>query len=77
MDGGIDKAYMNMFPGIQQILQSKMRSSSQTPTSILGRKYFPLGSSMIHEISNKYSIISALLCFFHKIYLVPIMHIML
>ena len=59
MDGGIDKAYMNMFPGIQKTLQFKMRSSSQVPTSILGRKYLPLGSAMIHRISDSYSIISA------------------
>jgi len=59
MDGGIDKSYMQMFPGIQQLVQRKMINSTRTPTSLLGRKYLPIGAALSHKISDDYTLICA------------------
>lgn len=44
MDGGIDAAYMEMWPGIEQKAKSAMRQLGFE--SKLGRPYLPLGSAM-------------------------------
>lgn len=45
MDGGIDIYYMQLFPGIQNIVQDKIRSFGII--SALGRPMLPIGSAMI------------------------------
>jgi len=64
MDGGIDLAYMKMFDGIQQSVQNKMRKSEKIPLSKLGRKYLPIGASMLYKIDNNNSLVSAPTMFF-------------
>jgi O-acetyl-ADP-ribose deacetylase (regulator of RNase III) len=59
MDGGIDLMYMKMFDGIQKRVQTQMRNYQETPLSLLGRKYLPIGSSMLHKISDGESLICA------------------
>lgn len=59
LDGGSDSAYIRMFQGIQQIAQHKMKNSSEIPLSLVGKKYLPIGASMIHKISEEYSLIFA------------------
>jgi O-acetyl-ADP-ribose deacetylase (regulator of RNase III) len=59
MDGGIDFAYCKMFKGIQQYVQENMRNNPCTPTSLLGRKYLPVGSAILNKISNDCYLISA------------------
>lgn len=59
MDGGIDLSYTKMFNGIQKQLQFIMRNNHKTPTSLLGRKYLPIGGALIHKINDKCSIIAA------------------
>lgn len=59
MDGGVDYAYMRMFPNIQQKVQMKMRTSDKPPISFLGRKYLPVGASMKYKIDENYYLISA------------------
>jgi O-acetyl-ADP-ribose deacetylase (regulator of RNase III) len=51
MDGGIDKAYMNMFKGIQQIVQKKLRTLG-APKTKLGRFYLPVGSGLLTRIDG-------------------------
>ena len=45
MDGGIDIYYMQLFPGIQNTVQNKIRSYNIM--SALGRPVLPIGSAMI------------------------------
>ena len=45
MDGGIDMYYMQLFPGIQNTVQDKIRSFGII--SALGRPILPIGSAMI------------------------------
>lgn len=59
LDGGSDSAYIRMFNGIQKIAQHKMRNYEGMPVSLVGKKYLPIGASMIHKISNEYSLIFA------------------
>jgi O-acetyl-ADP-ribose deacetylase (regulator of RNase III) len=59
MDGGIDLAYSRMFKGIQQQVQSQINRDPQIPTSLLGRKYLPVGGALLSRISNEYSLIAA------------------
>lgn len=51
MDGGIDMYYMQLFPGIQKIVQDKIRSFGIT--SALGRPVLPIGSAMIVQTGSK------------------------
>jgi len=59
MDGGIDLAYSRMFKGIQQCVQYQMNNDPRIPTSLLGRKYLPIGGSLLYNINNEYSLIAA------------------
>jgi O-acetyl-ADP-ribose deacetylase (regulator of RNase III) len=58
MDGGIDMAYLRMFSwgsnvrSFQYYLQEKMRTQKDTPNSLLGRKYLPIGAAMCNEVPN-------------------------
>lgn len=57
MDGGIDAAYMAMFPGVQQAVQAKIRSLGRTTT--LGRHYLPVGSAVVVPVGFESALISA------------------
>jgi O-acetyl-ADP-ribose deacetylase (regulator of RNase III) len=59
MDGGIDLAYSRMFRGIQQSVQAQMNSYPQVPTSLLGRKYLPVGGALLNKITDEYYLIAA------------------
>ena len=50
-DGGIDAAYSYIFRGLQKIAQSKLNKDIPYST-ILGRKYLPIGSAMVVEVEN-------------------------
>lgn len=58
-NGGIDAAYMRMFPNIEEIAQKQMRGNPNTPVSKLGNKFLPVGSSMLIKISERHNLISA------------------
>ena len=57
MDGGIDKAYMEMFPDIQKKVQTTIRKHGKT--SLLGRFYLPIGSAIIIKATDGQYLISA------------------
>ncbi len=50
MDGGIDMYYMQLFPGIQQSVQQRIRSFGVT--SALGRHMLPVGSAILVSTGN-------------------------
>lgn len=58
MDGGIDLAYMHMFPDIQKRVQQSIRTNSPY-TSYLGRKFIPVGSAITVPAINDHLLISA------------------
>lgn len=45
MDGGIDMVYMQLFPGIQKIVQDRIKTFDIT--TALGRPVIPIGSAML------------------------------
>jgi len=59
MDGGIDKSYMRMFRGIEEYVQNKLSLCQNAPISVNGRKYLPVGCSMVSRIDANYDLISA------------------
>jgi O-acetyl-ADP-ribose deacetylase (regulator of RNase III) len=50
MDGGIDAAYMEMFPGIQAKVQNKIRELGHLTT--LGRPYLSIGSAIVVPVDR-------------------------
>jgi len=58
MDGGIDRAYMNMFPGIQQQVQRIIKQCSPF-LSNFGRPFLPIGSAITVLIDEHNALISA------------------
>ena len=58
MDGGIDLSLSrNIFPGIEQIVRNQVKLHGKT--NLLGRKYLPVGSSIIIPYDNLKSLIVA------------------
>ena len=57
MDGGIDAAYMAMFPGVQTAVQSQIRSLGKT--TALGRHYLPVGSAVVVPVGFGCTLVSA------------------
>jgi O-acetyl-ADP-ribose deacetylase (regulator of RNase III) len=51
MDGGIDRVYSEIFPGIQKTVQSKIKHFNLETS--LGRFYLPIGSSIIVSTGNR------------------------
>jgi O-acetyl-ADP-ribose deacetylase (regulator of RNase III) len=51
MDGGIDMFYMQMFPGIQNIVQDRIKTFDIT--TALGRYVLPIGSAMLVKTGNE------------------------
>ncbi len=58
MDGGIDKAYMGMFNGIQHLVQRTIRDVSPY-RSLLGRPFLPIGSAILVQPDQNNYLISA------------------
>lgn len=50
MDGGIDMVYMQMFPGIQDTVQARIKTFNIT--TALGRYTLPIGSAMLVPTGN-------------------------
>ena len=50
MDGGIDKVYSEIFPGIQKKVQDKIKTFNLETT--LGRNYLPIGSAITVQTGN-------------------------
>ena len=57
MDGGLDAAYMTMFPGVQPAVQAKIRDLGRRTN--LGRFYLPVGSAVVVSVGAGYSLVSA------------------
>jgi len=57
MDGGIDAAYMRMFPGCQTAVQSKIRQLGRLTQ--LGRPYLPVGCALWIPVQDATMLISA------------------
>jgi len=51
MDGGIDMFYMQMFPGIQNDVQDRIKTFGIT--TVLGRYALPVGSAMLVKTKDK------------------------
>lgn len=49
MDGGVDAAYSEMFPGIQKLIQSKIKSYPFR--TALGLSYLPIGSAILADLN--------------------------
>jgi O-acetyl-ADP-ribose deacetylase (regulator of RNase III) len=47
MDGGIDKAYMTLFPGIQERVKANVETLGFQ--SLLGRSYLPIGKAIVTD----------------------------
>ena len=57
LDGGLDAAYMKMFPDIQKKVQDKIRTLGKT--TALGRYYLPIGSAIVVPVQNNCTLVSA------------------
>ena len=57
MDGGIDAAYMEMFPGVQRAVQAKIRMLGNR--TALGRYYQPVGSALVVPVGVACTLVSA------------------
>ena len=57
MDGGIDAAYMAMFPGVQKKVQDKIKELGKKTS--LGRYYLPIGSAVIVPVGYDCKLVSA------------------
>ena len=51
MDGGIDRVYMQMFPGVQQRVKDAIAKWGKK--SEIGRPYVPIGASLIVPLERK------------------------
>jgi O-acetyl-ADP-ribose deacetylase (regulator of RNase III) len=56
-DGGIDMAYSRMFPSLQEIAQTMLRTVGRR--TFLGRRYLPVGCSMNVRVAEKTWVITA------------------
>lgn len=57
MDGGIDAAYMAMFPGVQKKVQDKIKQLGKQTS--LGRYYLPIGSAVVVPVGYECTLVSA------------------
>jgi O-acetyl-ADP-ribose deacetylase (regulator of RNase III) len=57
MDGGIDLVYMEMFPGVEQVVKDRIRHFNQE--TALGRPYISIGSALIVQVTEGRYLISA------------------
>ena len=57
MDGGIDAAYMAMFPGVQRAVQAQIRCLGKK--TALGRYYLPVGSAVVVPVGFECALVSA------------------
>ena len=56
MDGGIDRAYADMFPGIGDVLQQRLRSRNHEPGE---RPSLPVGSAIVNQVKPTVYLVSA------------------